>query len=123
MWSKLIAVKRRREERLRIAIHQVEMHMSELKTARAKLDEQRLQVMQQWQALSAQTSVRRPDGVAELLQELSHYNLTAANLEQEDQRLSEQVEGLQQQLKEHNTLLRQCIAKQEKLKLIETQPR
>ncbi|BBE08351.1 MAG: hypothetical protein ON057_000649 [Glomeribacter sp. 1016415] len=123
MWSKLIAVKRRREERLRIAIHQVEMQMSELKTARAKLDEQRLKVMQQWQALSAQTSVRRPNGIEELLQELSHYNLTATNFEQESRQLDEKIEGLQQQLKEHNTLLRQCIAKQEKLKLIEKQPR
>ncbi|BBO59080.1 hypothetical protein [Mycoavidus sp. B2-EB] len=123
MWSKLIAVKRRREERLRIAIHQVEAQVSELKTARAKLDEQRLQVMQQWQALSAQSSVRRSDGVEELLQELSHYNLTALNFEQESQQLGAQIEDLQQQLKEHNILLRQCIAKQEKLKLIEKQPR
>ncbi len=119
MWTNLIAIKRHREERLRAEMQRVKTQIDELNAAREKLDEQRVQVIEQWQELSAQTSVRRADEVDELLQELSHYNLTASNFEQESKQLEDQIEGLRQQLEERNTLLRQCVAKQEKLKLIE----
>jgi len=119
MWANLIAVKRHREERLRAAIQRTEAQISEVKAERARLAEQRLQVIEQWQALSAQTSVRRPDEVEELLQELSQHNLNALRLGQEIKQRDAQIESLRQHLGEHNALLRQCIAKQEKLKLIE----
>lgn len=118
IWSRLSALKRYREARLRSEISRLKSQLAELDTAAGKVIAQRAQTLEQWRARSGQTYVRKTDGLHALRREFSACYLSDLRLQKESERLQAEHAALQQKLAALNSALHQCIVKQEKLRLI-----
>ncbi len=119
MWERLIAVKRHRENRLRTEINGINEKIHTLNESIERLARERAEVIQVWRQLSEEQSVRKEEKLNELRRELSGYHTEAARLQHEREQQQDEIKDLEQQRDELNQALRQCIAKQEKLQLLQ----
>lgn len=118
MWDRLITIKQHRETRLRrdISATQQEIHL--LVEQVEQLQAQRTEVLRTWQERSQEQSIRSEEELGDFRRELSGYASEEIRLKKERLRLRTQVVGLKQRIYEWNIQLRQCLMKQEKLRLL-----
>src|SRR3954470_12866314 len=123
IWARLIAVKHYREGRLRAEISRLKAQLLEVNGALEEIDRQRIEGIRQWRARSEQTFVHNTEGLRKLRREFGNCYFADQKRQQEKKRLQGKRTTLQQQGISLNTILRQCIVKQEKLRLISQRQR
>ncbi len=119
MWERLVAVKRHREDRLRTEINSIDGKIRSLHEQIEHLDRERAEVIEVWRQRSEEQSVYKEDKLKELRRELSGYHTKAEKLQAERAQQQDEIRRLERQRGELNDALRQCIAKQEKLQLLQ----
>ncbi len=119
MWDRLITIKKHRETRLRRDISQTQEEIRHLVEQVAQLEAQRVEVVRTWRARSQEESVRREEELNDFRRELSGYASEDIRLKKERMRVRTHILGLKQRIHEWNIELRQCLIKQEKLRLLQ----
>ncbi len=118
MWDRLITVKQHRETRLRNDIAHAQKEIEDLQEHIKQVDAQRVSVIQTWQARCEEQSVQQEEELQAFRRELSGYASDEIRLKKERIQLRTQLLGLKQRIYEWNKQLRQCLVKQEKLRLL-----
>ncbi len=119
MWERLIAVKSHRENRLRTEINGINEKIHSLYELIERLEREHAEVIEIWRQRSQEQSVYKEEKLKELRRELSGYHTKAQELQTERAQQQAEIRHLEHQRNELNEALRQCIAKQEKLQLLQ----